>query len=188
MDETKAGPASPREAAECTPEAVLDELCEPVNPFAAPAGPAAIVIFGASGDLTKRKLVPALYNLMRDGLLGDDVAILGVARSSFDADGFREKLAEDKELAYTTVLSVLQKLEKAGWIKHRTDGRSYIYLPRKSRSDAGRSAVRQFTERMFGGDPLALFEHLLDDDRLTAAELTELRKMIERRRKEGRDE
>jgi predicted transcriptional regulator len=100
----------------------------------------------------------------------------------------REKLAEEKELAYTTVLSVLQKLEKAGWLKHRSDGRSYIYLPRKSRGDAGRSAVRQFTERMFGGDPLALFEHLLDDDRLTAAELTELRKMIERRRKEGRDE
>ncbi len=100
----------------------------------------------------------------------------------------REKLAADRELAYTTVLSVLQKLEKAGWLKHRSDGRSYVYLPRKSRSDAGRSAVRQFTERMFGGDPLVLFEHLLDDSRLTSAELTELRKMIERRRKEQRDE
>ncbi len=100
----------------------------------------------------------------------------------------REQLADQRELAYTTVLSVLQKLEKAGWLKHRSDGRSYVYLPRKSRSDAGRSAVRHFTERMFGGDPLVLFEHLLDDDRLTAAELAELRKMIERRRKEQRDE
>jgi predicted transcriptional regulator len=100
----------------------------------------------------------------------------------------REQLADQRELAYTTVLSVLQKLEKAGWLKHRSDGRSYVYLPRKSRSDAGRSAVRQFTQRMFGGDPLVLFEHLLDDDRLTAAELAELRKMIERRRKEQRDE
>lgn len=100
----------------------------------------------------------------------------------------RERLAAEKELAYTTVLSVLQKLEKAGWLKHRSDGRSYVYISRKSRSDAGRSAVRQFTERMFGGDPLMLFEHLLDDDRLTTAELAELRKMIERRRKEQRDE
>ncbi|MGD9720195.1 MAG: BlaI/MecI/CopY family transcriptional regulator [Pirellulales bacterium] len=98
----------------------------------------------------------------------------------------REQLAADKELAYTTVLSVLQKLEKAGWVKHRSDGRSYIYLPRKSRSDAGRGALRQFTERMFGGDPLVLFEHLLDDERLTPAELAELRKMLERRRKETR--
>jgi BlaI family transcriptional regulator, penicillinase repressor len=100
----------------------------------------------------------------------------------------RDRLASDKELAYTTVLSVLQKLEKAGWLKHRTDGRSYVYLPKRSRDDAGKSALRQFTERLFGGDPLVVFEHLLDDDRLTAAELAELRKMLERRRKELRDE
>ncbi len=100
----------------------------------------------------------------------------------------RDRLAADKELAYTTVLSVLQKLEKAGWLKHRTDGRSYVYLPKRSRDDAGKSALRQFTERLFGGDPLVVFEHLLDDDRLTAAELAELRKMLERRRKELRDE
>ena len=100
----------------------------------------------------------------------------------------RDRLAADKELAYTTVLSVLQKLEKAGWLKHRTDGRSYVYLPKRSRDDAGKSALRQFTERLFGGDPLVVFEHLLDDDRLTAAELAELRKMLERRRKELHDE
>ena len=100
----------------------------------------------------------------------------------------RDRLAVDRELAYTTVLSVMQKLEKAGWLKHRTDGRSYVYKPRRSRSDAGRNALRGFTERMFGGDPLVLFEHLLEDERLTAAELSELRKMIERRRKELRDE
>ncbi len=100
----------------------------------------------------------------------------------------RDRLASDKELAYTTILSVLQKLEKAGWLKHRAEGRSYVYLPRRSRSDAGRSALRKFTERMFGGDPLVLFEHLLDDDRLTTDELAELRKMLERRRKELRNE
>jgi BlaI family transcriptional regulator, penicillinase repressor len=96
----------------------------------------------------------------------------------------RERLEAERELAYTTVLSVMQKLEKTGWLKHRSDGRSYVYSARRSRSDAGRNALRGFTERMFGGDPLVLFEHLLDDERLTSTELTELRKMIERRRKE----
>ncbi len=112
-------------------------------------------------------------------------ASVGQVRDALTADKLR---ADEKELAYTTVLSVLQKLEKAGWIKHRSDGRSYIYSPRRSRSDAGRSAVRKFTERIFGGDPLVLFEHLLDDDRLTAEELAELRKMLERRRKEFRND
>ncbi len=100
----------------------------------------------------------------------------------------REKLASEKELAYTTVLSVMQKLEKAGWLQHRTDGRTYVYLPRRSRTDAGRNALRQFTERMFGGDPLVLFEHLVDDERLTDSELAQLRKILERRRKELRDD
>jgi predicted transcriptional regulator len=99
----------------------------------------------------------------------------------------RVRLAHERELAYTTVLSVLQKLEKAGWLRHRSDGRSYVYRPRRSRGDAGRSALRRFTQRMFDGDPLVLFEHLLEDERLTGTELAELRKMIERRRKELRD-
>ncbi len=99
----------------------------------------------------------------------------------------RDRLAADKELAYTTVLSVMQKLEKGGWLKHRSDGRSYVYLPRRSRGDAERTALRQFTERAFGGDPRVLFQHLLDDERMTEDELAELRKMIERRRKELRD-
>lgn len=99
----------------------------------------------------------------------------------------RDRLASQRELAYTTVLSVMQKLEKAGWLKHRADGRSYVYMPRRSRADAGRCALRQFTRRMFDGDPLVLFEHLLEDEQLTADELAELRKMIERRRKELRD-
>ena len=52
---------------------------------------------------------------------------------------------------------------------------------------AERNALKQFTERAFGGDPLVLFQHLLDDDRLTESELAELKKMLERRRKELRD-
>jgi predicted transcriptional regulator len=99
----------------------------------------------------------------------------------------RDQLAAERELAYTTILSVMQKLEKAGWLKHRSDGRTYVYLPRRSRDDAERNALKQFTLRAFGGDPLVLFQHLLDDDRLTEAELAELKKMLEKRRKELRD-
>jgi glucose-6-phosphate 1-dehydrogenase len=42
--------------------------------------PCIVVIFGASGDLTKRKLLPALYHLQQGGLLAEDFAVLGVAR------------------------------------------------------------------------------------------------------------
>src|SRR5437868_7294281 len=57
-----------------------------------PAGPCLMVIFGASGDLTKRKLVPALYNLERSHYLSKDFAVIGFAFDSMTTEQFRENL------------------------------------------------------------------------------------------------
>ena len=54
--------------------------------------PCTVVIFGASGDLTARKLVPALYHLFGDGQLPDPVRVVGVARREKTDDGFRDEL------------------------------------------------------------------------------------------------
>jgi glucose-6-phosphate 1-dehydrogenase len=54
-----------------------------------------VVIFGASGDLTKRKLVPALFDLFRQNLLPEKFAILGVSRSNFSDDAYRDKMLKD---------------------------------------------------------------------------------------------
>jgi glucose-6-phosphate 1-dehydrogenase len=56
----------------------------------APPEPHAIVIFGASGDLTHRKLLPALYHLFHEGLLPASYGIVGYARTEMSDDGFRE--------------------------------------------------------------------------------------------------
>ncbi|MGB7341538.1 MAG: glucose-6-phosphate dehydrogenase [Phototrophicaceae bacterium] len=53
-----------------------------------------ILIFGASGDLTQRKLVPALYNKYKKGKLGGDFNIVGVSRSKFSHDEFRDKMQD----------------------------------------------------------------------------------------------
>jgi glucose-6-phosphate 1-dehydrogenase len=58
------------------------------------SAPHIIVIFGASGDLTKRKLVPAVYNLHQQDLLGHPFAILGVSRTEMSDEVFREKMKE----------------------------------------------------------------------------------------------
>src|SRR5438874_12086089 len=59
-----------------------------------PAGPCAVVIFGASGDLTQRKLLPALVNLARDNLLPRDFAVIGLARRPMSDQDFRRKMGE----------------------------------------------------------------------------------------------
>jgi len=62
---------------------------------AARSGPAALVVFGAAGDLTQRKLLPALYNLARQGLLSESFALVGYARRELSDDDFRAKLRTD---------------------------------------------------------------------------------------------
>jgi len=57
--------------------------------------PCTIVIFGATGDLTRRKLVPALYNLRREGLLHANTTILGFARRDWSDDYFRTLLFDE---------------------------------------------------------------------------------------------
>ena len=60
-----------------------------------PGDPCAMVIFGASGDLTRRKLIPALYNLAKNDLLSHDFAVIGVARSPMSSEDYRKKVSED---------------------------------------------------------------------------------------------
>jgi glucose-6-phosphate 1-dehydrogenase len=59
------------------------------------APPCAMVIFGASGDLTKRKLIPALYNVAKSNLLAREFAVIGVARADMNDESFRARLREE---------------------------------------------------------------------------------------------
>ena len=62
-----------------------------------PPGPCTLVIFGATGDLTRRKLVPALYNLARDGDLPESFAVVGISASVAESADFRTALRTSTE-------------------------------------------------------------------------------------------
>jgi len=79
-----------------------------------PGDPCTIVIFGAAGDLTKRKLMPALYNLRLHGLLPRDFAVVGVARrKDMHHEAFRQLMTEDIHKFATT------KVDDAIWAEFR---------------------------------------------------------------------
>src|SRR5688572_32509508 len=61
---------------------------------AEPAPPTTLFLFGAHGDLVKRLLMPALYNLSRDGLLGDGLRIIGVDHNAISDEAFAKKLED----------------------------------------------------------------------------------------------
>jgi len=71
---------------------IMSELNQPQK-----APPAVIVIFGAAGDLTKRKLIPALFNLTSQALLSTQVAMLGIDRVEQDSEAYRQHLSKDIE-------------------------------------------------------------------------------------------
>src|SRR3954466_15276733 len=77
----------------------MTQPISPLKPGAAtaqsPAEPCVLVIFGASGDLTKRLLMPAFYNLACDGLLPEQLAIVGIALDELSTDQFRTRMNED---------------------------------------------------------------------------------------------
>lgn len=74
------------------------------------ASPSIVVIFGASGDLTKRKLVPALFRLSMERLLPGEFAIVGISRTPLSHDDFRERMR-----SAVTTFSETRNLDEEVW-------------------------------------------------------------------------
>jgi glucose-6-phosphate 1-dehydrogenase len=65
-----------------------------LSPLRDRADPCTMVIFGALGDLTRRKLMPAVYQLMKEGLVDPEFAVIGVGREQVSDDAFRTRMRE----------------------------------------------------------------------------------------------
>ena len=77
----------------------------PAQVVGRPGDPCVMVIFGAGGDLTRRKLIPALYNLATDNLLSREFAVVGLAREPMNTEQFRDKFRQDIKQFATGALS-----------------------------------------------------------------------------------
>ena len=77
---------------------MLDTAASPnsqAHPIGRPGDPCVMVIFGAAGDLTRRKLFPALYNLAKEQLLSREFAVVGLSHGAMSTDDFRKWIADD---------------------------------------------------------------------------------------------
>jgi predicted transcriptional regulator len=93
------------------------------------------------------------------------------------------ELARDRELAYNTVQTLLRIMEKKQLVRHRVDGRTFIYTPCYSRDDSACG----FLDRVFDGAADELLQSLLRSERVSPEELQRLQKMIaDARRQQAR--
>lgn len=90
-----------------------------------------------------------------------------------------ETLPADRQLDYKTVQTYLRRLEAKGYLQSRLDGKTSIFTPRVRPSQVIRETIGDLVDRLFGGDPLPLMEHLISKHRLTDDELDKLRTLID---------
>jgi len=94
----------------------------------------------------------------------------------------REALSPD--LAYTTVLWVLQTLEEKGHVRHEKQGRAYRYFATVEAEEAGDTALARIRNTIYQGSAALLFAQLVSDRELARDELEDMRRMLDERLEE----
>lgn len=96
----------------------------------------------------------------------------------------QKHLAPDRPLAYTTVGTMLAKMEANGQVTHRVEGRVNVYRAALQREKVSRSMISDLAQRLCAGDITQLVCHLLDECDVSRDELTALKKLIRQKEQE----
>jgi len=105
------------------------------------------------------------------------------ARGRANAREITDDLNQLEPTAHSTVQTLLRGLEEKGSIGHEIDGRTFVFFPLVEEEKFKHSAVRDLVERVFAGEAGSLVAHLLKNEKVSAKELNEIRRLIERRGK-----
>ena len=100
----------------------------------------------------------------------------------------REALRPQRVLAYTTVGTMLSKMEEKGYVSHEVDGRINVYQSQLQQDRVSRSMVTDLADRLFSGDVAEMVCHLLDGCEVSQQELSQLKKMIRAKEQELKNE
>ena len=98
------------------------------------------------------------------------------------ANEVRERV--DPSLAYTSVSTMIRTLEMKGYVSHRRgEGKTHVYYPVIDAEMAGESALGRVLDKIYGGSPLKLLAHLVEQRKLSDGELARMRDLLERAKK-----
>lgn len=87
----------------------------------------------------------------------------------------------DPALAYTSISSMIRTLEMKGYVSHRRgEGKTHVYFPVIEPEKAGESALGRVLDKIYGGSPIKLLAHLMEQNRLSDKELARMRELLKR--------
>lgn len=107
-------------------------------------------------------------------------------RGEVRATEAQEALSRVRPVALTTVLTLLQRLEKRRWLAHRVEGRTHVWRALRDRTTSVGAIVRRVRDLAFGGSTEGLLASLLDAGDVTADEIRRLRARLDAHEKGGR--
>ena len=90
-----------------------------------------------------------------------------------------EALRLKRDVAYTTVMTMMKILEEKGYLKKTRVERAYVYKPSRPRQQVVGAMVKDFVDRVFDGAAGGLLVHLAKDGRLTSDERDQIRRVLE---------
>ncbi len=91
-----------------------------------------------------------------------------------------ESMPDGKKRAYTSILSVMQVMEKKGLLKHTNRGVAHVYSPAVSKKKIIRPFMRKVLNEVFGGRPSAMMQALLTETTVSDTEMTRIQKLLEK--------
>ena len=90
----------------------------------------------------------------------------------------------DPDLAYTSISTMIRTLEMKGFVSHRRgEGKTHVYSPAIDPETAGASALSRVLDKIYGGSPIKLLAHLVEQRRLSSSELERMRALLKKRAK-----
>ena len=99
-------------------------------------------------------------------------------RGSATAREVLSQMPDGKTRAYTTILSVMQVMEKKGLLRHTTKGTTHVFRPTKSKRQILGPMMKRLVKTVFAGSPSAAMQALLGESELSSDELKQIRELI----------
>lgn len=96
----------------------------------------------------------------------------------------RDGLSVVRDLAYTTVMTVMSIMADKGYLSRQKDGRSYVYKAVYREQKASRNLLKDIVDRVFGGSTTAVMQHLLETSEIDDDELKQIRALLNRKSRE----
>ena len=92
-----------------------------------------------------------------------------------------DALPANRKVTYVTVATLLRRLEHKGYLRHRVRGKAFLYVPAAKEEDVVRRTISDLVERLFGGNPVPLMQHLARHSGITDEDIERLKKLAKKK-------